>query len=154
MLCSVASRGRCGHEVIDGFLISFIFFSAGLYPEIPEASQLDFSALKEEVLQRLASLPKNLWLCCILRNSHHYLFCLSVVLCPFSLCLIDRVSGFSSSITSSRSLSSWTNRDSLWTVRGEGPELTLRLNRSVEDGHYITLYPKLIHIFCCGEEKM
>lgn len=54
MLHLLASRGQCGHEVIDGG--DFLIFSTGLYPEIPEVSQLDFSALKEEVVHLFTSL--------------------------------------------------------------------------------------------------
>lgn len=57
MLHLLASRGQIGHEVIFGGVL--LFFSTGLYPEIPEVSQLDFSALKEEVVHLFMSLILN-----------------------------------------------------------------------------------------------
>lgn len=93
--------------------------SAGLYPEIPEASQLDFSSLKEEV-------PPDPLLFFYLSVFHIETLYTSV----HSLFWVRRASGFSSSIISFPTRSCWTNRDKRLTAKGAGPESILRRSRS------------------------
>lgn len=86
------------------------FLPAGLYPEIPEGSQLDFSALKEEVpLIRFCN-SFHLFIYCLLFFLQTVHFTVLILSC--SLCVLtDRASGFSCSIILFHSPSCWTNRD-------------------------------------------
>lgn len=78
--------------------VKIVYVFVGVYPEIPEGSQLDFSALKEEVPLGWLSFK------CTFMQFGDKLFMYSCV-------LTDRASGFCCSTTWFLSPSCWTNQD-------------------------------------------